>query len=209
MFSRETIRFLNDLKAHNDRDWFQSQKPRYETDVKAASKSFATSFEDILSSRYGASVKAKVYRINRDLRFSKDKTPYNTHIHMSFLDPEVEASWMIGLETDRLVAGYGAFAFDAKRLARWRERVSGPAGEQLLDILQEMKVRLDPPELKRTPLPYTAEHPAADLLCRKGFVVWLTDMPVKAAFGEDAPTGLLERLATLDPIRAWFVDELD
>lgn len=209
MFSAETIRFLNDLTVHNDRTWFQSQKPRYEAHVKTASKTFSNAFEELLSDHYGASVTAKIYRISRDLRFAKDKTPYNTHIHLSFLDPEAGAAWMVGLETDRLVLGYGALIFDSARLEHWRERVSGPSGKRLHDIVHSLKARLDPPELKRVPSPYSANHPAADLLRRKGFVVWLNDMPIEAAFGEDAPTRLLEKLATLEPVRAWFVDEAD
>jgi uncharacterized protein (TIGR02453 family) len=209
MFSLETIRFLADLKDHNDRDWFQSQKQRYEAHVKTASKTFAASLEGLLSDRYDVSVPAKLYRIHRDLRFSRDKTPYHTHIHISFLDPGAESSWMIGLETDRLVLGYGAFAFDPKRLARWRKQVSGPAGERLQGVLNELKVRLEPPELKRPPPPYAADHPASDLLRRKGFAVWLPNMPTEAAFGEDAPARLLEKLTALDPVRSWFVNELD
>lgn len=208
MFNQETVSFLADLKDHNDRDWFQSQKQRYEVHVKTASKTFAASLEGRLSDRYDVSVTAKLYRINRDLRFSKDKTPYNTHIHISFPDPAAKAAWMIGLETDRLVLGYGAFAFDPKRLARWREQVSGPARERLQGALDELEVRLEPPELKRTPAPYAADHPASALLRRKGFAVWLPDMPTEAAFGEDAPARLLERLAALDPVRSWFVDAL-
>lgn len=208
LFSPETIRFLNDLKAHNDRDWFQSQKRRYETHVKAASIDFAASFGELLSARYGVSVTAKLYRINRDLRFSKDKTPYNAHIHMSFIDPATQAAWMVGLETDRLVLGFGAFSFDSARLERWRKRVAGPGSERLFNILKGVNVRLDPPDLKRAPSPYPADHPAADLLRRKGFAVWLDDVSVETALGESAPAQLLEELRPLDPVRAWFVEEI-
>lgn len=209
MFSRETLCFLNDLKDHNNRDWFQSQKPRYDAQVKSASKAFTATLATLLSDRYGTNVTAKIFRINRDLRFSKDKTPYNAHVHMSFRDPEADAAWMIGLEVDRLALGYGAFAFDPARLARWREQVSGPAGERLCSLLRDRPIRLDPPELKRVPPPYATDHPAADLLRRKGFAVWLHDMSVDAAFGEGAPPRLLERLAVLDPVRSWFVGELN
>ena len=207
MFSQETIRFLNDLKDHNERDWFQSQKRRYETHVKTASKAFAASLEELLSSRYGANVTAKIYRINRDLRFSKDKTPYNTHIHQSFLDPEVGMAWMVGLETDRLVLGYGAFAFDPDTLKRWREHVSGPPGERLLGILQKGELRLDPPELKRVPAAYPSDHPASELLRRKSFALWLDDLPPSTALGEAAPQRLGDKLRSFDPVRDWFAGE--
>lgn len=92
--------------------------------------------EGQLSDRYDVSVTAKLYRINRDLCFSKDKTPYNTHIHISFPDPAAKAAWMIGFETDRLVLGDGAFAFDPKRLAQGREQVSGRQGSDCRAVLK-------------------------------------------------------------------------
>ena len=207
MFGQETIRFLKDLQDHNERDWFQSQKQCYETHVKSASKAFAASLRGLLSCRYDANVEAKIYRINRDLRFSKDKAPYNTHVHLSFLDPEMKTAWMVGLETDRLVLGYGAFTFDPDTLKRWRERVSGPAGLRLLGILQKGDLRLDPPELKRVPAGYPSDHPASDLLRRKSFALWVDGLPPSAAFGEAAPERVADKLRLFDPVRDWFVEE--
>jgi len=208
MFSEETIRFLKDLRDHNERDWFRSQKQRYEAHVKSASRAFAASLSGLLSSRYDASVEAKIYRINRDVRFAKDKTPYNTHVHLSFLDPEIEMAWMVGLETDRLVLGYGAFALDPDKLKSWRGSVSGPAGLQLLGILQKGDLRLDPPELKRVPAGYPSDHPASDLLRRKSFALWVDGLPPSAAFGEAAPERLADKLRLFDPVRDWFTEEL-
>lgn len=206
MFSQETIQFLKDLQGHNERDWFQSQKQRYETHVKSASKAFAAALGGLLSGRYDANVEAKIYRINRDLRFSKDKTPYNTHVHLSFFDPEMEMAWMVGLETDRLVLGYGAFAFDPGTLKSWRERVAGPAGLRLLGILQRGGLRLDPPELKRVPTGYPSDHPASDLLLRKSFALWVDGLRPSAAFGEAAPERLADKLRVFDPVRGWFIE---
>lgn len=204
MFDAETIRFLADLAANNDRGWFQENKARYEAHLKAPAAAFATSLAALLTDRYGVDASARIFRIHRDLRFSKDKTPYNTHVHVSFSDPTAGAAWMVGLEVDRLVLGYGAFALAGVRLDRWRAAVAGPAGEGLLADLRSLPLRLDPPELKRVPAPYEGDHPTAELLRRKGLAVWLADLPAEAAFGEDAPARLIERLAILDPVRSCY-----
>lgn len=208
MFDEETIRFLKDLKTHNDRKWFHANKVRYEAHVREPSKAFVDRLGHLLSLQYGTSVEAKIFRINRDLRFSKDKTSYNTHIHMSFDDREGAAAWMVGLEVDRLILGYGVFAFTKPRLVRWRELVGSSAGGSLLDAFDTMNARLDPPELKRTPAPFAQDHPAADLLRRKGLVVWLDDIQQKNVFGGKAPERLANILAVFDPVRRWFVEEL-
>lgn len=208
VFDIETIRFLRELGDHNDRDWFLLQRSRYDAHVRAPAMAFSVCLEAILSARYGVDAKARIFRINRDLRFARDKTPYNTHVHMSFSDPQAQAAWMLGLEADRLVLGYGAFAFAGARLDRWRERVASPAGERLRGALDALNVRLGPPGLKRVPEPYLPNHPASDLLRRKGLAVWMTDMSVEAAFGDEAPARLARRFVALEPVRTWFIQEL-
>ncbi|MBN9308201.1 DUF2461 family protein [Devosia sp.] len=128
MFGQETIEFLRDLRDNNDSAWFEAQRKRYDTHVKAASRDFVEALRGLLADRYGVEIGTKLFRINRDLRFSADKTPYNTHIQMSFFDPAAEAGWMVGLEPDRLVLGYGTFAFEPDRLTSGANASRGRQG---------------------------------------------------------------------------------
>ena len=84
-FSDETLAFLNGLKANNSRDWFDANRKSYEAAVKAPSKAFSDIMAGELERLTGTAQKPKIFRINRDIRFSKDKTPYNTHIHISWM----------------------------------------------------------------------------------------------------------------------------
>lgn len=81
-FTTETLEFLEQLKHNNNRDWFQQNKSVYDTSVKNPAKAFAIAMEGELERLCGEPHKAKIFRINRDIRFSKDKTPYNSHIHI-------------------------------------------------------------------------------------------------------------------------------
>ncbi len=211
MFSKATVAFLNDLKANNSRDWFQAQKARYDHDVKTPAKMFAEQLQAALATRYGAEVRSKIFRINRDLRFSKDKTPYNTHIHMSFIDPTAGAAWMLGLETERLVIGFGEFGFDKDRLVRWRQAVDGAAGDELARHIADLTAkgcRIDEPELKRVPAPFDSAHKQAALLRRKGLAIWRDDLGQAAVFGAEAPAGIAATLGEFDPIRHWLTEHL-
>ena len=77
-FNQEFTNFFKGLAAHNDRDWFQDHKKTYEKEVK---KPFQQLVSDLLSAtRSKALVKDCVFRINRDIRFSKDKSPYQLHV---------------------------------------------------------------------------------------------------------------------------------
>lgn len=206
-FSDETLLFLRDLAKYNSRDWFQANKPRYESHVKGASAQFADALNQKLATVYGTEVTTRIFRMHRDLRFSKDKTPYNTHIHISFADAQTGASWMVGLQTDHLVVGFGVFTFEHEALDHWRETVAGPQGE----VLQELNgkavsdgLRISEPELKRIPLAWEADHPQGELLRRKGIVWWNDHVPQNEIMGPDAPDVIARELKAMEPLHDWM-----
>lgn len=86
----KTFAFLRDLAANNDRDWFDANRERYETDVREPALDFIQDFADRLvkiSPHFSADPRKQggsLFRIHRDTRFSKDKTPYKTHTGMQF-----------------------------------------------------------------------------------------------------------------------------
>ena len=202
MLDAETLRFLSDLKANNTRDWFQANKARYDRVMKTPAKWFARVLADELARRYGTQTVPKVFRVNRDLRFSKDKTPYNAHLHMSVADANGGFAWMVGLEPEgRLVLGYGCFAFSSQRLDRFRAEADRRGGE-LTKALAGF--RLNEPELKRVPAPFLRDHSHGEMLRRKGLAAWIDDVPEDIAFGADGPARVADVLGRFDPLRGWL-----
>lgn len=207
MFDAATITFLSDLAANNNREWFAGQRARHEAHVAAPARVFCDRLSAELERRVGGRVQPKLYRIHRDVRFSKDKTPYNTHIHMGFSGAGQSFAWMVGIEPAGLVLGYGALGFDPAQLERWRAVVAGLAGRALADELARLGAsghRLDPPDLRRVPAPFAPDHPQGELLRRKSLVVWNESLPLDSAFGDAAPARLAESLAEFDGLRDWF-----
>ncbi|MEZ5767267.1 MAG: DUF2461 family protein [Paracoccaceae bacterium] len=74
----DALGFFDDLAADNSRDWFAANKARYERAVKAPAEALLAEIAVQIATATGAAPETKLYRINRDLRFSKDKTPYST-----------------------------------------------------------------------------------------------------------------------------------
>ncbi len=157
--------FLTRLRDNNSRDWFQAHKADHEAQVKRPAEALLDRLSDPLSALAGAPVKPKLFRIHRDLRFARDKTPYNTHLHLGWSAPDGTA-WMFGLSPDYCCAGAGVMGFDKAGLVAWRDHV---AQRGFVDLT---RWRLDPPALKRVPPPYPQDHPHGDLLRRKGLLVW-------------------------------------
>ncbi|WP_417628722.1 DUF2461 family protein [Pararhodobacter aggregans] len=124
MLNAETLAFLTDLKANNRRDWFEANRGRHETALAGPARLFAAELADRLTATSGAPVTARIYRLHRDLRFARDKTPYNAPLHIGSSGAGPGA-WLVGLEPGLLVIGHGVMAFDPAALDRWRACVAG------------------------------------------------------------------------------------
>lgn len=205
-FTGEAVTFLKNLKANNNRDWFLENKKTYEAEIKKPAALFSSVMAEQLHTLTGLPHKAKVFRINRDVRFSKDKTPYNSHLHISFT-PESGLSsppaWMFGLSTEYFTLGCGVFEFDKTALETFRKQVAGDAGVELnvlIDRLGQEGIRFSEPALKRVPPGFPQDHPQAGLLRRKGLAAWLDYEGPAAATGPDIVETCLAGFRRLRPV---------
>ena len=177
-FPPEALSFIADLRDNNTRDWFAEHKQVYDDSVKAPALEFADAMAVGLKTLTGVAHKSKLFRVHRDVRFSKDKTPYKAHIHIAFSELDGAANtpmWFFGVDPDKLTLGCGVFQFDKQGLIDYREAVAGEAGAELMQVVAEMEaqgMRFREPALKRVPNGYDKDHPHGALLRRKGLAVW-------------------------------------
>lgn len=204
VLSSATISFLGGLRAHNDRQWFEAHRADYEDHVKHPGEQFAEAVRLHLAEATGEAHEFRIFRIHRDVRFSKDKTPYNAHLHISFSPGgscrEGGPTWMIGLDPDKLTVGVGIFAFSPARMERWRESVAGAKGEAVAALFEKLRrsgVRLGEPELKRVPAPYPPDHRHAALLRHKGVTAWIDCPDIALALGDSGPANCISELLRL------------
>src|ERR1051326_5580335 len=133
-FSPDLFRFLNDLKKNNNRDWFQANKPRYETAVREPFLHFIADLStrlDKINGNFKADPRpngGSLFRIYRDVRFSLDKSPYKTHASAYF--PHSEAGknvqapgFYLHLESGGSFAGGGLWHPDAAALKKVRDAI--------------------------------------------------------------------------------------
>ncbi|MEM6554469.1 MAG: DUF2461 domain-containing protein [Pseudomonadota bacterium] len=175
IFSPDTLKFLRALKKNNTRDWFHENKAWYEAAWKTPANAFIEAMCFRLQAETDTEHSAKLFRIHRDIRFSKDKTPYNSHLHILFRREGSKAGLFFGLQTDRLVLGAGMMGFDKAQLNAYRDAVAGPAGETLeaeIKALLKQGGRMNAPDLARVPKPFEKEHERSELLRRKALTIW-------------------------------------
>ncbi len=187
------FQFLKDIKVNNDRDWFAANKPQYQA-VYDNFKAFAASLHDNMS-LHDEIERMRIHRIYRDIRFSKDKTPYKSHLSGGF----VRASkWRRGgyyfhIEPGGSFIGggfWGPASADLKRIRT--ELASDPAPFRALiaapDFVKTFG-ELKGDQLKSAPSGFPKDHPNIDLLRYKQFLVscTFTDKEVLSAdFAEKA-----------------------
>lgn len=210
-FSDAAVDFLGSLKANNTREWFAANKATYQDAVKRPAEQFCAAMTAKLQALTGTAHRSKIFRIHRDLRFSKDKTPYNAHLHISFI-PEGRMSsppcWFFGLDPDRLTLGAGVFAFDKPALESFRRRIDGKDGSRLAELLSSLQregVRIGEPELKRVPAGYPQDHQRADLLRRKGLALWMDYDDTLPATDTDIVEICLADFARLKLVYDWLL----
>jgi uncharacterized protein (TIGR02453 family) len=85
IFKKDLFQFLVELKFNNERAWFLANKSRYERDLKMPMMAFTEAFLGSLKKINPAYDHVRLFRIYRDVRFSKDKTPYKTHVAAQFM----------------------------------------------------------------------------------------------------------------------------
>ncbi|MTI03821.1 TIGR02453 family protein [Roseibium sp. RKSG952] len=174
----DTRVFLSELSANNNRDWFVDHKSRYEADLKGPALGLLDAFSQQISGCTGT----KLFRPQRDVRFSKDKTPYHTHLHMAWWLPvksSLQVGFFFGISPSYTRIGGGAMGFDKSGLTVWRDAVGGTTGDTLAIVLTDLAnqgFERSEPELKRVPAPFEKDHPHGDLLRCKSVTLW-RDLP--------------------------------
>lgn len=182
-FNAETIRFLEQLAANNNREWFQQHKGRYEEQVLDVALRFIQSMQDPLAgiaphfvalpTRVGGSL----MRVYRDTRFSKDKTPYKTNIGIQFRHEQAKdvhsPGYYLHIAPDQAFLGVGMWRPDSEPLRQIRERIAARPGEWkrvLNNRSFKRQFELGGESLLRPPRGFDKDHECIDDIRRKSFI---------------------------------------
>jgi uncharacterized protein (TIGR02453 family) len=214
-FTRDLLKFLSELRSHNDRDWFQKNKERYEECVRDPVLRFIADLAPRLrkiNPHIVADPKptgGSMMRIYRDIRFSKDKSPYKTAVAMHFGHDTAKdgaaPSYYMRIEPGGSLIGAGIWRPEPPVLKKIRDGIVADAkGWQRACAGQKSGgCSMVGETLQRVPRGYDPDHPLAEDLKRKDFTL---GMPV--ADKEIVGSGILELTLTKFRKAAPFVQFL-
>ena len=171
---RNTISFLKKLKLNNNRDWFNDNKEEFKN-IQSGVKTFAQDVNDSLNVSDNIE-KFKIFRIYRDLRFSKDKTPYKKNIGMAFhrAKPELRGGYYLEISADESFVAVGFWNPNKEDLLRIRKEIEID-GQEFKRIINQKKIKdiwgdIKGEEVKTSPKGFKSEHEYIDLIKKKQFI---------------------------------------
>ncbi len=177
-FPEASFSFLRGISAHNDKVWFEAHRADYQAHYVEAGKAFAEAMGPRLKAlspdvRFEPRINGSISRINRDTRFSRDKSPYKDHLDLWFWHGE-KRSWecpgfYVQLSAETVFVAVGMYDFPKPMLGRYREVVSDPkAAAEILAILEDVAASgpytVSGRSRKSPPRGFKAEGASAEML---------------------------------------------
>ena len=198
-FPAAGIAFLAELKENNDRDWFNPRKDIYEEQVRGPMLELVSAVHAGMLSfapDYVGEPKKCVYRVYRDTRFAKDKTPYKTRIAASLwsnaIGKQGGAGFYFAVGPEDIEIGGGLYAPEPKLLLAVRQHIA----EHHKAFRKTLTGELWGESAARTPKGFDPLHPAIDLIRHKHYVL-LTEPDVKIATTPKLLPEILKRFAAM------------
>ena len=214
-FPPEAITFFRGLARNNRREWFQPRKHIFEEKVKAPMEELIgvlnTQMMTFAPGHVTEPEKA-IYRIYRDTRFSKDKTPYKTHIAANFprrgMPKHASAGYYFSVSHTEIEVGGGIYMPGPPELLAIRTHLA-EHHEEFLRLSSSREIRrlfgeVQGEQLTRVPKGFCSTHPAADLLRYKQFLLYI-GLDASIATTRALETELLKRFRAIAP----FIDFLN
>ena len=220
-FDRDAPQFFHELAVEMNRPWFQANKPRYVAQWVEPMTILLGEVATRLAATY-APIRIgepQLFRIYRDTRFAKDRTPYKTHIAGRLplhtrkpVDGGCSVLFLqLGLDDE--YAGVGTYFFDDRQLVRWRRRVaSDTTGAPIAAVIERLRkagYRVGGhDDYKRVPRGFAPDHPRAELLKLRGLTAGFPAIPSGLIHERGLVDWLVHHMKKAAPLVTWLYKQL-
>ena len=219
-FDPTLMDFLKKLQANNDRQWFNDHKQEYEDHVRTPALAFIEQMEHwirLVSPHYEASAKkmgGSLMRVYRDVRFSKDKSPYKTNVGIQFrheVGKDVHApGFYLHIAPEEIFLGVGTWHPHREALQAIRDHIvtkPGPYQDAIQHEPFTEYYELAGDKLTRPPKGYDKDHPLIEELKRKDFIA-LCSLSEEELYAEDLCERVASRYGRAQPLQKFLCEAL-
>ena len=221
-FPEDGLSFLARLARHNERDWFEAHRAVWDNQIVPAMLSWCAELceelRDVMPRLvFVPRVGCSHYRLNRDIRFSRGKSPYKTHVAALLWeggDKHDAPGVYVRVSPSEVLFAGGMWMFEQEgRLDRYRKRLQDDDSAQRLEssLSHARKAGLKvaaAEQLQRPPRPFTPDHPRAELSRYKGVTVGKESSPGAWLHSREALRRSLAVARADAPLHAWLRDEI-
>lgn len=223
-FGPDALAFLDGLAAENTKAYFDAHRATYDEQIVVPLKCLVMTIGERLQRqvsagiRYEPKVGQSLFRINRDLRFARDQTPYHVHLDLVVWEgehPRSSPGFILRIAPDEVVVGAGVFRLADDRLARWRTAVADDErGTRLVELIDAACLALpgasmSEPTRKRVPKGFPTDHERGALLRSDGLHVSAASPTPASITSPQFATWCVDRQVKLAEVHRWLVAELD
>lgn len=218
-YSTKSLSFLKELRANNNKEWFEDRKYIYEEYILEANRSFVVEMGEHLQALVPTinavpKINGSMYRIYRDTRFAKDKTPMKTHTGVIFWQGKAKRTQSANFYTratpEEYVIGAGIRRFDTALLSTYRDYILDlDNADKLHAILQECRRKgydIIEPSYKRLPRSFPKTYPYPELALLNGMVVNKKFKPDETYFSSKLIHRCYDIYEELLPLQQWLYD---
>jgi uncharacterized protein (TIGR02453 family) len=221
-FDRDATQFFHELAANMNKEWFDANKERYEARWVRPMTALLDDVAKRLAKAYAPAKLAppKLMRIYRDTRFSKDKSPYKTHVAGAIPLASKQkmgeggcAAMYVHFGLDDEWIGVGAYFFDDKQLARWRKLVAADkTGKPIAAMVTKLRKAGyavgGHEDYKKVPKPYAEDHPRAEFLKMRGLTGGFPAIPRGLLHDAGLADWLVEHGKATAPLVTWLATQV-
>jgi len=221
-FPKDTVAFLNKLSKNNNREWFSANRDLYDKDFLEPAIQFVVDMGEKLQ-KVSPQIQAvpkidkSIFRIHRDVRFSKNKEPYKTNMGLYFWEgtgKKMEGSgFYFHLEPKQFGIGGGMYMFSKEHLKKYRDTVSDPAKGKVLDsivnkIIKKRIYTVNGKHYKKTPRGYDPTSKYAEYLLYNGIYAWYDGKNLSELDGGSCVNFIYKIFKEVSPLHMWLVNNI-
>ena len=218
-FSKKSLSFLKELRKNNSKEWFENHKHIYEEHILGPNRAFVEEMGEHIQALVPTinaipKINGSMYRIYRDIRFAKDKTPMKTHTGVIFWQGSAKRTQSANFYTratpEEVVIGAGIRRFDTALLSTYRDYIKNmDHADRLFEILNECRKKgfdIIEPSYKRLPRGFSKTYPYPELALLNGMVVNKKFKPDETYFSEKIIERCYNIYEELLPLQQWLYE---